>query len=103
MPINEAQVELDQAIQSAVANNIDMIISPFLELINSTPELLSLLYDLDIMPEQVASIRDALYLYTVCEAFRLGRKSALDDYISPNEMDEIRAAIIENVDNTRND
>ena len=82
MPVNEAQIELDQATQSATANNIDMLVSPFLELANSTPELLSLLYDLDLMPEQltgkeVTDVRDSLFFFAVCEAFRLGRESAV--------------------------
>ena len=90
MPINEAKIELDQAIESSVANNIVMLINPFLELVNSTPELLSLLFDLDLMPEQVHSIRDALYFYTICEAFRMGRNSALADSNSSSFVNEVK-------------
>lgn len=78
MPINEEdQVDIYQSLQSSLE-----CLKPYIVLANNTPQLLWLLYDLDLMPEQltgkeVTDVRDTLFFYTICEAFRLGRESAV--------------------------
>jgi len=42
--------------------------------ITETPALLSLLYDADMLPEQIASIRGAVSVAAVVEAYNAGRR-----------------------------
>lgn len=48
------------------------IISKHREEINRTPSILGLLYDFDLLPEQIQTIRGALSMAAVCEAYRQG-------------------------------
>ncbi len=50
-------------------------ILPFTEEINSNPGLLSLLYDAALLPEQVATIKDARSMIAIVLAYRLGRQA----------------------------
>lgn len=76
MPISEAQVELDNSIAGALRNNVRSILQPYLQMINETPDLLSLLYDVDMLPEQTVTVRGAVAVSAVCEAYRMGQASA---------------------------
>jgi len=49
-------------------------IAPYRKKINKTPALLSLLYDADLMPEQISTMRGALSLAAVVEAYDAGRR-----------------------------
>ena len=42
------------------------------ELINSTPALFDILYDSDLLPECCTTALEALYMHTVCLAYRAG-------------------------------
>ena len=53
------------------------ILRPYRGLISGTPTLLSLLYDADLLPEQIVSIRGAIAVAAVCEAYRAGIKDTL--------------------------
>lgn len=76
MAISEAQVELDAAVNEALRNNTRSIMQPYLQMINETPNLLSLLYDVDLLPEQCNSVNAAVAMAAVCEAYLLGQASA---------------------------
>lgn len=51
------------------------ILSGYVNLINETPELLSLLYDADMLPEQTVTVRGAIAVAAVCEAYEIGLRS----------------------------
>lgn len=42
------------------------IMRPYLSQVNSTPELLSLLYDIDMLPEQTVTVPGAVRLVAFC-------------------------------------
>lgn len=46
-------------------------VQPYRKLVNETPALLSLLYDLDLMPEQIRMYVNASRLIAVCELFKM--------------------------------
>jgi len=52
------------------------ILQPYLQMINETPDLLSLLYDVNLLPEQCVSIKAAVAVTAVCQAYRMGQASA---------------------------
>jgi len=54
------------------------IMEPYLPLINETPPLLSLLYDANLLPEQVVTVNAAVAIAVACEAYRLGLGMMLD-------------------------
>jgi hypothetical protein len=47
--------------------------------INETPALLSLLYDTDLLPEQTVTMRGALSIAAVVEAYNAGRQSVMEE------------------------
>lgn len=56
------------------AETVQNIISKYRDIINNTPAILSLLYDADLLPEQIVSIRGAISMAAVVEAYNLGKK-----------------------------
>lgn len=52
---------------------IDDVLAHYTPLVNDTPALLSILYDTDLLPEQITDIRGAVCLAAVCEAYQAGR------------------------------
>lgn len=46
-------------------------VQPYREQINKTPALLSLLYDIDLLPEQIRLYVNANRMIAVCELFKL--------------------------------
>jgi hypothetical protein len=52
------------------------ILQPYLQVINETPDLLSLLYDVNLLPEQCRTVNSAVAVLAVCEAYRMGQASA---------------------------
>lgn len=48
------------------------LVKPYRAFISATPALLSLLYDADLLPEQIVSMRGAVSLAAVCEAYKIG-------------------------------
>lgn len=57
-------------------DGVEEIVAPYREQINTTPMLLSLLYDADLLPEQIVSMRGAKSMAAVVEAYEAGRRSA---------------------------
>ena len=53
-------------------------IAPYREEISNTPALLSLLYDANLLPEQITSIRSARALLAVMFAYRIGLVAGSD-------------------------
>ena len=59
-------------------NSVDEILSGYLKQINDTPALISLLYDADMLPEQIISVRGAISVAAVVTAYNAGRDAAPD-------------------------
>lgn len=51
------------------------IVQKFRKQISETPALVSLLYDADMLPEQIVSIRGSVSMAAVCIAYDDGQKS----------------------------
>lgn len=50
-------------------------LAPYRAEISATPFLLSLLYDIDLLPEQIGTKRSAALMIAICEAYRAGKKA----------------------------
>jgi len=57
------------------ADGVSEILKGYLTQINETPALMSLLYDADMLPEQIISVRGAISVATVVEAYNAGCQS----------------------------
>lgn len=57
-------------IQKGPPDRVDEIMKPYLGMINSTPALQSLLYDIDMLPEQTLTIIGAIRLAGLCEVWK---------------------------------
>jgi hypothetical protein len=53
------------------------IVSLYANTINETPYLLSLLYDINLLPEQVSSVQEAIYMAAIVDAYKEGLKEGL--------------------------
>ena len=51
------------------------IVAPYRKTISDTPDLLSLLYDADLLPEQIVTPRAAVCMAAVVEAYQAGRRA----------------------------
>lgn len=51
------------------------LILKYTETINKTPYLLSLLYDVNLLPEQITSMEKAIYMAAIVEAYKEGSKT----------------------------
>jgi hypothetical protein len=49
---------------------VDEIVKPYRSYITDTPELLSLLYDIDLMPEQIVLPVNAIRMAAFCEVWK---------------------------------
>lgn len=56
--------------------NAQRLLKDYRRFISSTPALQSLLYDADMLPEQTVTVRGAVSVAAVCEAFRAGQMQA---------------------------
>lgn len=52
------------------SKKVDEIVRPYRAYISATPELMSLLYDIDMLPEQTISIVGAIRLTAFCEVWK---------------------------------
>lgn len=50
-------------------------LAPYRAEISATPFLLSLLYDINLLPEQVETKRSAALMIAICQAYRAGKKA----------------------------
>ena len=57
-------------------SGVDEILGGYLKQINDTPALISLLYDADMLPEQIISVRGAISVAAVVTAYNAGRDAA---------------------------
>lgn len=62
---------MDEATPEEIAD----FLSRYRKLISDTPVLLSLLYDADLLPEQIVSRRGAISMAAVCIAYEEGVKA----------------------------
>jgi hypothetical protein len=53
---------------------IGEVTQPYRQFINETPELLSMLYDIDLLPEQIRLRVNAVRLVAFCEIFKRSLK-----------------------------
>lgn len=51
---------------------VEKIKQKYLTFINDTPEVLSILYDANLLPEQVWTFEQAVHMVAVCEAYKRG-------------------------------
>lgn len=56
--------------------------APYRDQINTTPALLSLLYDIDLLPEQVRLPVNAIRMSAVCECFKLMTPEAIQSLMT---------------------
>lgn len=68
--------------EAAALNMAQEMSAPYREQINSTPALLSLLYDIDLMPEQLRLPVNAVRMSTVCECFKRMTPEAIADLMT---------------------
>lgn len=54
------------------SDEVVALVSRYRKQINETPALMSLLYDADMLPEQIVSMRGAVSLAAVCIAYTEG-------------------------------
>lgn len=52
-------------------------LKPYASFINERPMLISLLYDIDMMPEQTVTRAGAIRLAGLCEVWRMGEEGKL--------------------------
>lgn len=55
-------------------DGVELVLAAYRKRINETPALLSLLYDVDLLPEQIVSMRGAKSMAAVVEAYAAGWK-----------------------------
>lgn len=60
---------------STEEETIKTAVDIYRQTINSTPALLSLLYDADLLPEQIVTMRGAISMAAVVEAYNLGTQN----------------------------
>lgn len=63
---------------------VDDIIAPFCGFINERPALLSLLYDIDMLPEQTVTRAGAYRLVALCEVWKAGEDGTLPKPSGPS-------------------
>lgn len=68
--------------QAAALNMAQEMSAPYRDQINSTPALLSLLYDIDLMPEQIRLPVNAVRMSAVCECFKRMTPEAINDLMT---------------------
>lgn len=64
-------------IMTQQASVINDILANYVEFINQRPQLISLLYDIDLLPEQIEGINDAIHLAALCDVWLLGETNQL--------------------------
>ena len=60
-------------------DGVDEIVAPYLKQIRETPELLSLLYDIDLLPEQIVYRVNAVRMVAVCLVFQKRYQQGVED------------------------
>lgn len=57
--------------------SVQKLLATYRSTISNTPALLSLLYDADLLPEQIVTMRGAISMAAVVEAYNLGTQNEL--------------------------
>lgn len=68
-------------------DGVEEILAAYREKINAMPALLSLLYDADLLPEQIVSMHGAKSMAAVVEAYEAGRRSELSTHMGAEGME----------------
>lgn len=69
----------DEKEAADVAQFIDEITKPYRKQVSETPALLSLLYDIDLLPEQIRLPVNATRMVAFCELFKRLTPEAVDE------------------------
>lgn len=72
------QFEVSDEEEAAVAKVVD----PYRTQVNDTPALLSLLYDIDLLPEQIPHFANAKRMVAVCEMFKRLTPEAINEMMT---------------------
>lgn len=80
------------------ATKAQQLVALYRKQISDTPALLSLLYDVNLMPEQISTTRSAISMAAVVEAYSIGYEDAIiecaNDLVAVlAERDELQSAI----------
>ena len=54
-----------------------LVVQPFREQINADSKLMSILYDIDLLPEQIRTMPNAMRMMAFCEVWKGGRKARI--------------------------
>lgn len=81
----------DEEMRAAISKSVQ----PYCGQINDTPALLSLLYDIDLMPEQIRLPVNVSRMIAVCELFKRLTPEALEDLLKAGGGE--RRSVAENV------
>ncbi|MBY3155229.1 hypothetical protein HFO56_23180 [Rhizobium laguerreae] len=69
--------DIDIGQETVRQQGVDEVLGPFRKFISDRPALLSLLYDVDMLPEQTVTRQGAIRLAAMCEVWRSGEEGAL--------------------------
>lgn len=58
---------------------------PYRKQINETPALMSLLYDVDLLPEQIKLAMNACRMVAICECFKRMTPDQIQSLLEPGE------------------
>jgi hypothetical protein len=72
-------------------DGVEEALAGYRKRINETPALLSLLYDADLLPEQIVSMRGAISMAAVVEAYEAGARSIARDLPAPPDVPDATA------------
>lgn len=67
------------------AAHVKKAVQPYHKQINDTPALMSLLYDIDLMPEQIRLAVNVTRMAAFCMVFKVLTKEQIDGLFAPKE------------------
>lgn len=74
-------------------DGVSEFLAEYSKFINERPMLLSLLYDIDMLPEQTVSLAGAIRLAGLCEVWKKGESGALSRPVAPGEVEGLVAEL----------
>lgn len=69
--------KLKERAEEAAMECAQKVIAPYRSQINNSPALLSLLYDIDLMPEQIRNPANAIRMVVICKIFSMLSESQI--------------------------
>lgn len=68
-------------------DGVHQAIEPFIDFANSRFGLIGLLYDIDLLPEQINTMRDAAHFCAICAVWKAGEEGTLPLLPTPPKKD----------------